>query len=103
MDGKAIEHTTVRSCNVFLMSYLVIYAISILLISLDGFDFTTNFTAVTAPLNNIGPGLNMFGPNGNFAEFSVFSKYVLICYMLAGRLEIIPMMILFHPGTWKKS
>lgn len=103
MDGKAIEHTTIRSCNVFLMSYAVIYAISILLISLDGFDFTTNFTAVTATLNNIGPGLNMVGPNGNFAEFSIFSKYVLIFDMLAGRLEIIPMMILFHPGTWRKA
>lgn len=103
MDGKAIDHTTVRSCNVFLMSYAVIYTLSVLLISLDGFDFTTNFTAVTATLNNIGPGLNMVGPNGNFSAFSIFSKYVLIFDMLAGRLEIIPMMILFHPGTWRKS
>lgn len=103
MDGKAIEHTTIRSCNVFLMTYVVIYAISILLISLDGFDFTTNFTAVTATLNNIGPGLNMVGPNGNFAAFSVFSKYVFIFDMLAGRLEIIPMLILFHPETWRKA
>ena len=103
MDGKAIDHTTVRSCNVFLMSYAVIYTLSVLLISLDGFDFTTNFTAVTATLNNIGPGLNMVGPNGNFSAISIFSKYVLIYDMLAGRLEIIPMMILFHPGTWRKS
>ncbi len=103
MDGKAIDHSTVRSCNVFLMSYAAIFAASILLISLDGFDFTTNITAVTATLNNIGPGLNMVGPNGNFAEFSVFSKYILMFDMLAGRLEIIPMMILFHPGTWRRS
>lgn len=103
MDGKAIEHATIRSCNVFLMSYIVIYAVSVLLISLDGFDFTTNFTAVTATLNNIGPGLNLVGPNGNFAEFSIFSKYILIFDMLAGRLEIIPMLVLFHLGTWRKS
>jgi len=103
MDGKAMEHTTVRSCNVFLMSYAVIFTISLLLISLDGFDFTTNFTAVTATLNNIGPGLNVVGPIGNFSEFSGFSKYVLMFDMLAGRLEVIPMMILFHPGTWRKS
>lgn len=103
MDGKALEHPIIRSCNVFLMSYAVIYAASVLLISLDGFDFTTNFTAVTATLNNIGPGLNMVGPTGNFSEFSLFSKYILMFDMLAGRLEIIPMMILFHPGTWRKS
>ena len=101
LDGKGIEHTTIRSCNVFLMTYGVVFIISILLISLDGFDFTTTFTAVAATLNNIGPGLNMVGPTGNFADFSVFSKYVLMFNMLAGRLEILPMLILFHPATWK--
>ena len=90
LDGKGIEHTTIRSCNVFL------------LISLDGFDFTTTFTSVAATLNNIGPGLDMVGPTGNFASFSVFSKYILMFDMLAGRLEILPMLILFHPATWKK-
>lgn len=103
LDGKGIEHTTIRSCNVFLMTYGVVFIISILLISLDGFDFTTTFTAVVATLNNIGPGLNMVGPTGNFADFSVFSKYVLMFNMLAGRLEILPMLILFHPATWKKQ
>lgn len=103
LDGKGIEHTTIRSCNVFLMTYGVVFIISILLISLDGFDFTTTFTAVAATLNNIGPGLNMVGPTGNFANFSVFSKYVLMFNMLAGRLEILPMLILFHPATWKKQ
>lgn len=103
LDGKGIEHTTIRSCNVFLMTYGVVFIISILLISLDGFDFTTTFTAVAATLNNIGPGLNMVGPTGNFADFSVFSKYVLMFNMLAGRLEILPMLILFHPATWKKQ
>lgn len=103
LDGKGIEHTTIRSCNVFLMTYGVVFIISILLISLNGFDFTTTFTAVAATLNNIGPGLNMVGPTGNFADFSVFSKYVLMFNMLAGRLEILPMLILFHPATWKKQ
>lgn len=102
MDAKGIEHTTIRSCNVFLMAYAVIYIASLLLISFDGFDFTTNFTAIAATLNNIGPGLNMVGATGNFSEFSVFSKFVLMFDMLAGRLEIIPMLILFHPNTWRK-
>ena len=102
MDKKGIEHSTIRSCNVFIMAYLVVFVISILLISLNGFDFTTNFTAVTATLNNIGPGLDMVGPCGNFSQFSVFSKYILMFDMLAGRLEILPMLILFHPATWKK-
>lgn len=103
LDGKGIEHTTIRSCNVFLMTYGVVFIISILLISLDGFDFTTTFTAVVATLNNIGPGLDMIGPTGSFADFSIFSKYVLMFNMLAGRLEILPMLILFHPATWKKQ
>ena len=103
MDGKGIDHTTLRSCNVFLMTYICVFVVSLLLISFDNFDFTTNFTAITATLNNIGPGLNMVGPTGNFSQFSVFSKYVLMFDMLAGRLEILPMLILFHPGTWQKS
>lgn len=102
MDKKEVEHTTVRSCNVFLMAYFLVFAASLLFISLDNFDFTTSFTAVVATLNNIGPGLNMVGPVGNFSEFSNLSKYVLMFDMLAGRLEILPMLLLFHPATWKK-
>lgn len=102
-DNKSMEHSTVRSCDVFLMAYFLIYFISFLLISLNGFDFTTNFTAIIATLNNIGPGLEMVGPAGNFSAFSDFSKYVLMFNMLAGRLEIIPMLILFHPETWRKQ
>ncbi len=103
MDGKGVDHTTIRSCNVFLMTYSVIFFLSLLLISLDGFDFTTNFTAVAATLNNIGPGLEMVGPIGNFSEFSTFAKFILMFNMLAGRLELIPMLILFHPATWRKQ
>lgn len=102
MDGKEIPHATVHSCNVLLMTYVVVFIVSYLLISLDGFDTTTNFTAIAATLNNIGPGLNMVGATGNFSAFSNFSKFVLMFDMLAGRLEIIPMLLLFYPSTWKK-
>ena len=102
MDGKEVPHTQAHSCNVLLMTYLIVFIASFLLISLDGFDTTTNFTAIAATLNNIGPGLNVVGATGNFSAFSNFSKFVLMFDMLAGRLEIIPMILLFYPSTWKK-
>ncbi len=102
MDGKEVAHTTVHSCNVLLMTYIIIFIASYLLISLDNFDTTTNFTAIAATFNNIGPGLSMVGPTGNFSEFSTLSKFVMMFDMLAGRLEIVPMLLLFHPQTWKK-
>lgn len=102
MDGKVLEHSVLHSCNTLLMAYVLIFAVSFLLVCLDSFDMTTNFTAVAATLNNIGPGLNTVGPVGNFSAFSTLSKFVLMFDMLAGRLEIIPMMVLFHPATWKK-
>ena len=102
MDGKRIEHEVVRSANIFLICYVLIFAGSLLLISLENYDFTTNFTAVTATINNIGPGLSMVGPTQNFSFFSAFSKIVFIFDMLAGRLEIFPMLILFSPSTWRK-
>ncbi len=102
VDGHSISHDVIRSTNVFIAVYFVIYFISLLLISLDNQDFTTNFTAVAATLNNIGPGLELVGPTQNFSFFSSFSKYVLMFDMLAGRLEIFPMLILFHPACWKK-
>ena len=71
--------------------------------SLDNFDFTTNFTAVAATFNNIGPGLNMVGPAGNFSEFSWISKLVLIIDMLAGRLELYPLLVLFAPSVWRRN
>ncbi|NLL80272.1 MAG: TrkH family potassium uptake protein [Clostridiales bacterium] len=102
MDGKRIEHTVVRAANVFLVAYVGIYAVSLLLISLGNYDFTTNFTAVAATINNIGPGLSLVGPTGNFSMYSSMSKWVLIFDMLAGRLEIFPMLILLMPSTWRK-
>lgn len=100
-EGRAVEHEVLRSINVFFIAYMLIYAVSLLIISLDNFDFTTNFTAVAATLNNIGPGLNMVGPAGNFSEYSALSKLVLVADMLLGRLEIFPLLILMMPSNWK--
>lgn len=102
MDGKIVEHEVVRSTNVFMVAYVLIFTVSVLLISLDEYDLVTNFTAVTATFNNIGPGLALVGPTGNFGFFSNFSKVVLIFDMLAGRLEIFPVLLLFSRETWKR-
>lgn len=102
MDGKIIPHETVRSVNVFMVAYVLIFSASILLLAFDGQDLITNFTAVTATLNNIGPGLEMVGPMQNFSVFSNGAKLVLIFDMLAGRLEIFPLLLLFTRETWKK-
>ena len=102
MDGRAIPHETLRSTNVFMSVYLVILFASVLLISINEYDFTTNFTAVAATLNNIGPGLELVGPTQNFALFSPFSKCILIFDMLAGRLELFPLLIIMFPACWKK-
>ena len=92
-EGKTVEHEVLRSINVFLVAYLGIFVLSVMLISLDNFDFATNFTAVAATLNNIGPGLAKVGPTQNFGIYSNFSKLVLAFDMLAGRLEIFPMLV----------
>lgn len=103
MDGHPVDHETLRSANVFLVVYFVLLLTSMLLISVDEFDFLTNFTSVVTVLNNIGPGLNLVGPTQNFSIFSPFSKFVLMFDMLAGRLELFPMMILLMPSTWKRK
>ena len=102
MNGKTIEHETVRNVSVYIAVFLVLYAISMLIISLDNLDFTTNFTAVAATINNIGPGLGLVGPVENFSLFSPLSKIVLSLNMLIGRLEIFPILMLFSPYTWKR-
>ena len=102
LDGKPVEHEVLRATNVFLITYLMIFALSVLLIAVDGNDLVTNFTAVAATLNNIGPGLSKVGPTGSFVFFSNGSKLVLIFDMLAGRLEIFPLLLLFLRQTWKK-
>ncbi len=103
MDGRALEESTVSMINLFLFLYIAIFALSVLVLSFDNFTFETNFTAVAATLNNIGPGLASVGPTNNYGGFSDLSKIVLIFDMIAGRLELFPMLLLFYPGTWKKS
>ncbi|MBR0411135.1 MAG: TrkH family potassium uptake protein [Eubacterium sp.] len=102
IDGSPIEHEVLRSINVYLITYIVLFIISVFLITLEGHDLVTDFTAVAATYNNIGPGLAMVGPVRNFGFFSDFSKCVLIFDMLAGRLELFPLLILFHPVLWKE-
>ncbi|MBS6396715.1 MAG: TrkH family potassium uptake protein [Clostridiales bacterium] len=93
-EGKQVEHEVLRSINVFLITYLAIFVTSVLIVSLDNFDSVTNFTAVASAFNNIGPGLSLVGPVENFGLFSNVSKLVLIFDMLAGRLEIFPLLVL---------
>ena len=101
-NGRVVEHEVIRGMNVFFVVYFFIMGFSILVISLDNFDFTSNVTAVVATLNNIGPGLGIVGPTGNFGMYSGLSKLVMIFDMLAGRLELFPMLLLLSPYTWKE-
>lgn len=103
MDGKPIEHDVVRSINVYFITFILLFCVSMFLVSFEGHDLTTNFTAVLATINNIGPGLNMVGPAENFGFFKPFTKYVLMFDMLAGRLELFPLLILLHPALWKQA
>lgn len=106
MDGSLVDTDVVRTANIYLVWYVIIFAVSVLLLSFDPAiirdPFATNFSAVAVTLNNVGPGLGMVGPTGNFACYGVFSKLVLIVDMLIGRLELFPMLILLAPSTWKK-
>ena len=102
LNNKTVTHEVVRAVNTFIMAYLIIFSVSVILISVDGYDFTTNFTAIVSALNNIGPGLELVGPMGNFAHFGPFSKIVIMFNMLAGRLEIFPLLVLFRRETWRK-
>jgi trk system potassium uptake protein TrkH len=102
LDGDPIPEETSRSALGYLAIYCLIFVASIFLVSVDGFDFETNVTGVLACFNNIGPGFSVVGPMGNFGGYSVFSKLVLSLDMLFGRLEIMPMLILFSPAAWKR-
>lgn len=101
MDGHLVQHEVVRATNVFLILYVIIFALSVLLVGFDGHDLVTNFTGVASALNNIGPGLQLVGPMGNFGVFSSGAQFVLSLDMLAGRLELFPLLVLFMPKTWK--
>ncbi len=101
-NGAVVDEQVVENTNAYLAAYVIIIVISTLLISLDNFSMTTNITAVLACFNNIGPGLELVGPTCNFSGFSAFSKLVLTMDMLAGRLEIFPILILFSRSTWRR-
>ncbi|MDO4523344.1 MAG: TrkH family potassium uptake protein [Eubacteriales bacterium] len=103
MDGRPVETEVVRSVNAYIALYLLLIVVSVLIVSLDNKDMVSTFTSVTVTINNIGPGLEEVGPMGNFYEFSNLSKIVLSFDMLAGRLELLPVLMLFVPSVWKKK
>jgi len=101
-EGKAVSDQTVRSVLVFFQAYIFIIGGSVLFLTFDGRDLVTNLTAAIACISNIGPGLSLVGPAGNYAFFSVPAKLVLILDMLLGRLEIFPVLFLFSPSVWRR-
>ncbi len=101
-NGRIVSEKVLDNTNAYLSAYAIILFLSFLLLSLDGFPTETNFSAVLACFNNIGPGLELVGPTCNFGGFSTLSKLVLILDMLAGRLEIFPILVLFSADTWKR-
>jgi len=103
MNGHAVSEETIRGVNIYAVVYICIYIASFLLVSIDDFSFETNATAVLTCLGNVGPGFGMVGPAGNFADYSALSKLVLSLDMLLGRLEIFPLLLLFHYRTWSRS
>lgn len=102
VDKRPVEHEVVRATNVYMVCYLLIFTASLMLLSLGDHDLITSFTAVASTINNVGPGLEMVGPTQNFAFFNPIEKLLLSFNMLAGRLELFPMLLLFAPSTWKK-
>ena len=103
LEGRKVGNDVVKSVNVYFVLYFLIFIVSVFLVSIENGSFETNFTSVVATLNNIGPGLAGVGPMENFGGFNPLSKCVFMFGMLAGRLELIPMIILFSPWVWKKS
>lgn len=103
MEGRALPEKQVRGVQAYLSIYILILCGSWLLLSLAGFDELTTFTAVVTCINNVGPGLNMVGPTGNFGFFAPWAKLLLSFDMLAGRLELFPMLLLFTPSIWRGS
>ncbi|MBE6604198.1 MAG: TrkH family potassium uptake protein [Ruminococcaceae bacterium] len=103
MDGEPVPDATLHATASYISIYFALIVVVTLLISLDGFSIETNLAATLATINNVGPGLGAVGPAGNYAAFSPLSKIVLTLTMLIGRLEIMPMLILFSPATWRKG
>ena len=103
MDGKVLDKSVIKATNIYLITFMFVFVTSMFFVSLEGHDLLTNFTSVAATINNIGPGLEMVGPTKNFGFFSAFSKYVFIFDMLAGRLELFPMLLVLNPVLWKDT
>lgn len=102
VNGRQTDEKTISNTNAFLVAYVIILVVSFLLLCIDNVSVLTGFTAVLACLNNVGPGLDAVGPMHNYSDLSILSKIVLIIDMLAGRLEIFPILILFNRRTWKR-
>ena len=101
INSRAVDERVLANTNAYFSAYMIILFLSFALVSLDGFSITTNLTAVMSCFNNMGPGLEAVGPTCNYSSFSIFSKLVLILDMLAGRLEIFPILVLFSPSIWR--
>ena len=100
-NGRVVDERILANTNAYFSAYVIILFLSFVLVSLDGFSITTNLTAVMSCFNNMGPGFEAVGPTCNYGTFSAFSKIILIVDMLAGRLEIFPILILFSPAIWR--
>lgn len=103
LDGKVLDDSVVRGVNVFLVSYALITILSMLLVSIDNYSSETTISSVLACIGNIGPGLHLVGPTGNYGMFSFFSKLILSLDMLLGRLEVFPILLLFSPAVWRRG
>ena len=101
-NGSVVDEQVLDNTNAYLAAYVIIMVISVILVSINGFSPTTSISAVFACFNNSGPGLDAVGPSCNYGSFSIFSKLVLSMDMLAGRLEIFPILVLFSRSTWKR-
>ena len=101
-EGKPLDEKTLQGVHNYFNVYMLLIMLSTVLVSLDGFDLTTTFTAVITCLNNVGPGMEIVGPMGNFSQFSAPVKYLLSFDMLAGRLELYPMLAMFAPRLWRR-
>ena len=103
LDGKVVDEETLRTVSSFFLCFFALLGVGCLVVSLDGYSLTTSFTAALGCLSNVGPGLDLVGPMGNFGLLSGFNKVFLSLLMLIGRLEIFPILLLFLPSTWRRS
>lgn len=103
LNGKRVSQDTLRGINVYFAAYVFILVASVLIVSIDNFDFATSFSGVLTTINNVGPGISKVGPVENFHMFSTLSKLVFSFDMLVGRLEIIPYLLMLSPDLWRRK